>query len=247
MLLDNKNAIITGARRGIGRSTVEVFASQGANVWACARKPDEAFESDMSALSNKYGVKIWPVYFDVTNETEMKEAVQIIRKQKESVDILVNVAGIADDSTSFQMTSIEKMKKVMDVNFFSVSLLSQYVSRLMTRQNSGSIVNIASIAGIDGTPAQYEYASSKAAIIGATKNLARELAPHNIRVNAIAPGMIETDMGAQIDDDLKNAVLSKVIMNRMGRPEEIARVVAFVASDMASYMTGQIIRVDGGM
>ena len=247
MLLDNKNAIITGARRGIGRSTVEVFASQGANVWACARKPDETFESDMSALSNKYGVKIWPVYFDVTNETEMKEAVQIIRKQKESVDILVNVAGIADDSTSFQMTSIEKMKKVMDVNFFSVTLLSQYISRLMTRQNSGSIVNIASIAGIDGTPAQYEYASSKAAIIGATKNLARELASHNIRVNAIAPGMIETDMGAKIDDDLKNAVLSKVIMNRMGRPEEIARVVAFVASDMASYMTGQIIRVDGGM
>ncbi len=216
-------------------------------MWACARKPDETFESDMSALSNKYGVKIWPVYFDVTNETEMKEAVQIIRKQKESVDILVNVAGIADDSTSFQMTSIEKMKKVMDVNFFSVTLLSQYISRLMTRQNSGSIVNIASIAGIDGTPAQYEYASSKAAIIGATKNLARELASHNIRVNAIAPGMIETDMGAKIDDDLKNAVLSKVIMNRMGRPEEIARVVAFVASDMASYMTGQIIRVDGGM
>lgn len=247
MILKGKNAIITGTRRGIGRATVEVFASQGANIWACARSHDNDFEMDMRTVAEKYKVEIWPIYFDVTNENEMKIAVQSIRKQRKSVDVLVNVAGIADDSTSFHMTSIEKMRHVMDVNFFAVTILTQYVSRLMVVQNFGSIINIASIAGFDGAPAQYEYAASKAAIIGGTRNLARELASNNIRVNAVAPGMVATDMGAQIDETLQHSILSKVIMNRLGRPEEIANVVAFLASDLSSYMTGQIIRVDGGM
>lgn len=246
-MLKDKNAIITGARRGIGRATVEVFAKNGSNIWACARRYDENFEQDMKDTAVRYGVQIWPLYFDVLDETQIKDAVQMIRKQKTSVDVLVNVAGIADESTSFQMTQMDKMKHVFDVNFFAVTRLIQYISRLMTRQNSGSIVNISSIAGLDGTPAQYEYAASKAAIIGGTKNLAREFAGNNIRVNSIAPGMIETDMGAQIDDKLKKEILSKVIMKRMGRPEEIANVAAFLASDLSSFMTGQIIRVDGGI
>ena len=246
-MLKGKNAIITGARRGIGRATVETFAKNGANVWACARNYNEVFEQDMINIAEKYNVQIWPVYFDVTDELQIKEAVQLIRKQKISVDTLVNVAGIADESTSFQMTQMAKMKHVFEVNFFSVTRLIQYVSRLMIRQNSGSIVNIASIAGLDGTPAQYEYAASKAAIIGGTKNLAREFAVNNIRVNSVAPGMIETDMGAQIDEELKNDILSKVILKRMGKPEEIANVVAFLASDLSSFMTGQVIRVDGGI
>ena len=128
-----------------------------------------------------------------------------------------------------------------------LTLLTQYVARLMIRQNSGSIVNIASIAGIDGDPAQYEYAASKAAVIGGTKKLARELGSNNIRVNAIAPGMIQTEMGAHIENNLRDEILAKVMMKRMGTPEEIANAIAFVASDMASYMTGQIIRVDGGI
>lgn len=246
-MLSGKNSIITGARRGIGRATVDVFAKNGANVWACARKYDEMFEQDMESIGVKYGVQIWPVYFDVTDEAQVKQAIQTIRKQKVSVDALVNVAGIVDDSTSFQMTQMDKMKHVFEVNFFAVTFLTQYVSRLMVRQNSGSIVNIASIAGLDGAPAQYEYAASKAAIIGGTKNLAREFAANNIRVNSVAPGMIETDMGAQINEELKNDILSKVIMKRMGRPEEIANVAAFLASDLSSFMTGQVIRVDGGI
>lgn len=246
-MLTGKNAIITGARRGIGHATVETFASLGANIWACARKQDSAFEEDMRRLSEKFAVSIWPIYFDVTDEAQVKQAIQMIRKQQVSIDALVNAAGIAEDSTSFQMTSIDKMKRVFDTNFFAVTLLTQYVSRLMARQGRGSIVNISSIAGLDGEPAQYEYAASKAAVAGATRHLARELAPYGIRVNAVAPGMVETEMGAKIEEKLKAHVLSKVIMNRMGKPEEIANTIAFLASDLASYITGQIIRVDGGM
>lgn len=246
-MLEGKNALITGARRGIGRATVETFAAFGANVWACARKQDDSFEEDMQRIADKYGVSIWPVYFDVTDEAQIKQAVQIIRKQKVSIDALVNMAGIVEDSTTFQMTSIDKMKHLFDTNFFAVTLLTQYISRLMARQNSGSIVNIASVAGLDGEPAQYEYAASKAAVVGATKHLARELAVNNIRVNAVAPGMIETEMGAKIEENLRDHMLNKIIMGRMGKPCEIANVVAFLASDYASYMTGQIIRVDGGI
>lgn len=247
MLLSGKNAIITGAAGGIGKATVEYFAANGANVWACELRAGEQFERDMADIADKYGVWIEIVYFDVSDEEQVKEAIKQIRSKKCSIDILANVAGIAAASTSFHMTDMAKMKKVFEINFFALTLLTQYVSRLMLRQNYGSIVNIASIAGIDGDPAQYEYAASKAAVIGGTKKLARELAPYNIRVNAIAPGMIQTDMGAKIEDNLRDEILSKVMMKRMGKPEEIAHAIAFVASDMASYMTGQVIRVDGGM
>lgn len=247
MLLKDKNAIITGAAGGIGRSTVECFAANGANIWACELRGSEKFEKDMADLAEKYGVWIETVYFDVTDEEQVKSAVKRIRSKKCNIDVLANVAGIVAPSTSFPMTDMAKIKKVFEVNFFALTLLTQYVSRLMIRQNSGSIVNIASIAGIDGDPAQYEYAASKAAVIGGTKKLARELAPNNIRVNAIAPGMIQTEMGAHIEDNLRDEILAKVMMKRMGKPEEIANAIAFVASDMASYMTGQVIRVDGGI
>lgn len=248
-MLKNKNAIVTGARRGIGRATVEVFASHGANIWACARTQNDAFEADMQSIAEQYGVSVWPVYFDVTDEDQVKQAVQTIRKQKVSIDALVNVAGIssAGELTSFPMTSIEKMKQVMNVNLFSVTLLTQYISRLMARQNSGSIINLASISGMDCTSAQYEYAASKGAIIAGTRNLARALSSNNIRVNAVAPGLIETDMTSAIDESSKNELLSNVIMKRMGKPSEVAEVIAFLASDLSSYITGQIIRIDGGM
>ena len=206
-MLKEKNAIITGARRGIGRATVEVFAKNGANVWACARAKDEAFEADMSQLAEKYGVEIMPVYFDVTNEAEVKQAIQTIRKTKMSIDVLVNVAGIVGDVASFQMSSMDSIREVMETNFFAVTLLTQYVTRLMTRQNKGSIIYVSSIAGLDGTPSQYAYAASKAALVGAMKNLAREVAANHIRVNAVAPGMIETEMGAQMEAALKTKML----------------------------------------
>lgn len=246
-MLEQKNAVITGAGGGIGMAVVKCFAENGANIWACEFCQNSRIEAEWAKVAEQYGVWIRPVFFDVTDEEQVKEAVKQIRSQKKTVDILANVAGIAAESTSFPMTGMDKMKKVFEVNFFALTLLTQYISRLMMRQNSGSIVNVASIAGIDGDPAQYEYAASKAAVIGGTKKLARELAANHIRVNAVAPGMTETSMGEQIDEALKQEILSKIIMKRMGKPEEIANVIAFLASDCSSYMTGQVIRVDGGM
>lgn len=246
-MLKGKNAIITGARRGIGRATVEVFAENGANVWACARKEDPAFAADMAGLAERYGVWIEPVCFDLTDEVQMKRAVKQIQGEKRPVDILVNNAGVVAQSTSFAMTSITKMKDVFDVNFFSQMLLTQYVTRLMLRQHSGSVVNLTSIAALDGEPAQLEYVGSKAAIAGATRRLARELGEQGIRVNAVAPGVIDTDMGNQMHPELMDHVLRKTVMNRLGTPREIANVIAFLASDRASYVTGQVIRVDGGL
>lgn len=246
-MLQGKNAVITGARRGIGKAAVEVFAKNGANIWACARKKDDIFEQDMRRLEDLYKVEIWPVYFDVTDADGIKAAVQNIRKKKISVDVLVNAAGIAEESASFGMTSMEKMHHTFEVNFFGMTLLTQYISRLMIRQKSGSIINISSVAGIDGRPAQYEYAASKSALIGSTRQLARELGNYNIRVNAVAPGIIDTEMGAQIEETLKKEILADVIMKRIGKPEEVANVIAFLGSSLSAYMTGQIIRVDGGM
>lgn len=246
-MLQGKNAVVTGARKGIGRACVEVFAKNGANIWACARENSDIFEQDMKKIAEKYKVQIWPLYFDMTNEVEIKEAVGSIKKSKVSVDVLANIAGTADESSSFAMTPLERMRHVFEVNFFGMTLLTQYVSRLMVRQKSGSIINISSVAGIEGRPAQHEYAASKGAVIGGVRQLAWELGRYNIRVNAVAPGMVDTKMGAQIAEELREELLTGVILKRMGRPEEIANVIAFLASDLSTYMTGQIIRVDGGI
>lgn len=246
-MLKGKNAIITGARRGIGRAAVEVFAKNGANIWACARRKDDAFEADIKSISEEYDVEIWPVYFDMTNENQMKSAVHQIRNHKKKIDILANIAGIVGEKMSFPMSSIEGMRAVMESNFFSATLLTQYILRLMVRQKSGSIIYVSSIAGLDGIPSQYGYAASKSALIGAMKNLAREVAVNNIRVNVVAPGMIDTDMGTEIEESLRNEMLNKVIMKRLGNPEEVANVLAFLGSDLSSYITAQVVRVDGGV
>ncbi len=247
-MLQGKNAIITGARRGIGKAVVEVFAKNGANIWACAKNFDDDFEAEMVKLAEKYKVQIWPVYFDLLDENQIKAGVSEIKKQNNQIDVLVNVAGIADESTSFVMSPLEKMKKVFDINFWGGTLLTQYVARLMMRNQTGNIIHISSVAGIDGILGQYEYVASKAAVNGAgVRQLARELWQYGIRVNGVAPGIVETRMGGQISDSLKRETLQHVIMQREGKPEEIANVVAFLASDLSSYMTGQIIRVDGGM
>lgn len=246
MILRGKNAVITGANRGIGKKTVEVFAAQGAHIWACARKQTEEFEEYVRFLSKKYQVLIEPIYFDLGNSEEIKEAMRLIMATRRDIDILVNNAGIVAESKLFHMTTIDEMKEIFEVNFFAPMLITQYISKKMLRQRRGSIINMASIAALDGEPAQLEYVSSKAALIGATKKLAIELGENGIRVNAIAPGVTDTDMGHEIKEEILRLTLNKTVMKRMGTTDEIANLILFLASDLASYITGQVIRVDGG-
>lgn len=246
-MLKGKNTVITGARRGIGRATVEVFAENGANIWACARKKDAMFEQDMARIAEAHGVQIEPVYFDLTDEAQIKQAIKQIQSTKRPVDILVNNAGVMPENSLFVMIPAAKLRETFELNFFSQMILTQYISRLMIRKHSGSIINLSSMAAIDGAKAQLGYVGSKAAIAGATKQLSIELGEHGIRVNAVAPGVIESDMSGQIEGTVMQNILSKTVMKRIGNPREVANVIAFLASDQASYVTGQIIRVDGGL
>lgn len=247
MMLAGKNAVITGARRGIGRACVEVFAEQGANVWACARAHDMAFEADMAELASRHGVWIEPVCFDLAHEDQIKDAVKIIRSRKTAIDALVNNAGAIPRSASFSMMSGDSLRDIFEVNFFKQMILTQYIARVMVKQGSGAIVNVSSIAALDGEPGQFEYAASKAAMAGAAKRLAVELGEHGIRSNAVAPGIIDTDMAAEMEAGLMERVIGSTSLKRKGTPREIASLIAFLASDMASYITGQVIRADGGM
>lgn len=246
-LLKGKTAVVTGCGRGIGRALLETFARQGADVWACARKPDERFAADAAALAAETGTTITPLYADLSDAAQVKEAGKAIASAKRPVDVLVNNAG-AIHTALFQMTPVEKMKELFEVNFFSQMLLTQYVVKLMTRQRSGSIVNLSSSAALEGNEGRSAYAASKAALIAATRVMSRELAPHGVRVNAIAPGLTRTDMMASsTPEDALAATLRRVDMRRVGRPEEIANAALFLASDLSSYITGQVLRVDGGM
>jgi len=246
-LLTNKNAVITGCSRGIGKAIMETFAENGANIWACIRKPSEEFTELIEEMALKFNITITPVYFDFTDTEQIKEGMRTILESKKSVDILINNAGVIPESTLFQMTTIDKMKKVFEVNFFSQMLISQYIIRKMVKQNSGSIVNISSIAGLDGDPGQLEYVASKAAMIGATKKLANDFSKYNIRVNSVAPGITQTDMINEMNNETMQSFLCKSNMRRSGQPVEIAQAVLFLACSMSSFITGQVLRVDGGI
>lgn len=244
-MLQGKNAVITGARRGIGRATVECFAGYGANVWACARQPDEAFEADMAGLAEKYGVWIKPVYFDLADSAGMEAAVKGILREKLPVDVLVNNAGMPQGGTLFT-TSMTKLRETFEVNFFAQIALMQYFGKYMLRKRSGSIVNVASVGGLEHNPGYLAYGSGKAALIWATRSCAKELAPHGVRVNAIAPGLVDTEMGNYRNPEELNKVLARTPAGRMAEPEEVAESIAFLAGDRASYITGEILSVDGG-
>ncbi len=247
MLLKGKTAIVTGCNRGIGKAILKVFAKNGANIWACVREQDDGFTDYIENLTKDTGVTISPLYFDLAYVEQVKVGVKTIMSAKQSVDILVNNAGIIHTSL-FQMTPVDKMKEVFEINFFSQMLLTQYISKIMTRQKSGSIVNISSSAAIEGNEGRTAYGASKAAMICSTKVMAKELAQHNIRVNAIAPGLTETDMMREsTPEDALETTLQRTCMKRVGRPEEIANAVLFLSSELSTYITGQVLRVDGGM
>jgi 3-oxoacyl-[acyl-carrier protein] reductase len=246
MLLKGKNAVITGCLKGIGRTTLDVFAQNGANIWACVQFPDGEFETHIKNLEKEFDVIITPVFFDLTDAEQIKSGMKTIISAKKKIDVLVNIAGVTY-SALFHMTTMEKMKWVFEIDFFSQMIITQYLSKVMMMQKSGSIINVSSISAIDGNAGQVAYSSAKAALIGATKTLAEELSEHQIRVNAIAPGVIKTDMTSELPQDKFDKLIKKTNNGRAGTPKEVADTLLFLASDMSSYVTGQIIRVDGGI
>lgn len=245
-LLQGRNAIITGCGRGIGRSIVEIFSSEGASIWACARRKSEEFENAMTELSMKYQVSIKPVYFDLADREQLKAAVKTIMSDKKDVDILVNNAGITYNAL-FQMSTLDKINEILDINFISPFLFTQYIVKMMLRKRSGSIINISSSAALDGNSGRSVYGASKAALLCATRSLAAELGDQGIRANVIAPGITRTEMLSSMTEDVVDKTIMGTNLKRVGEPWDIANAALFLASDLSSYITGQVIRVDGGM
>lgn len=244
-MLKGKNAIITGSNRGIGWATVEIFAQNHSNIWACARIQDDLFEKRLNELSERYNVNITAVYCDVANQEEVKNAFKLITQDTKKIDVLVNNAGISVEKL-MSMTTINQIREVMEVNYFSQVSLAQMASRYMIKSRGGSIVNIASVAGMDPEQGGLAYGGSKAAVLFSTKTMALELGQYGVRVNAVSPGFIETDMWNNRNEGVRDKILKETPLGRQGKPEEVAETILFLASDMSSYITGQNIIVDGG-
>jgi 3-oxoacyl-[acyl-carrier protein] reductase len=244
-LLAGKTILITGCNRGIGYEIAKLFVSNGALVYANARK-NGSLNDLVSELPNEFSENIIPVYFDVNDSYKLKQVFLRIIKENKRLDCLVNNAGIMKDALIGMVTK-ELMLELFETNVFAVMDLTQYAVRLMRRENYGSIINISSIAGISGNEGQIAYSSSKGAVNSMTKTAAKELAKYNIRVNAIAPGVIDTDLISGIDQDKLNLIKSKIGMGRPGNPNDVANLALFLASDLSSYITGQIICVDGSI
>lgn len=244
--MEKKTVLITGCNRGIGKEAVRLFAENGYNLICCIRKENEEFSSFVNGLKDQYTVGVEILYFDMTDEDSIKEALKPILKERRQIDVLINNAGIATGGF-LQMTSIKQLKEVFQINYFSHVLITQLITKLMMRQKSGCVINMGSVAGLDNFAGYTAYGASKAAMMSFTRTIARELAPYNIRVNSIAPGLTDTGMAGQMEEKAWKEMVERTDMNRLGKPNEIAQMMLFLASDEASFITGQIYRVDGGM
>ncbi len=243
--LNGKVAIVTGGSRGIGKEVAKKLASLGSNlVINYTSKEEEALitKNEVESL----GIKCITTKCDVSNSDEVNQMVDLAIKEFGQVDILVNNAGITKDGLLMRMKE-EDFDKVIDVNLKGVFNCTKAVTKPMMKKKYGKIINMASVVGIIGNAGQANYCASKAGVIGFTKSTARELASRNININAIAPGFIDTDMTKVLSDEVKQSMLNNIPKNTFGKPEDVANVVAFLASDMSNYVTGQVINVDGGM
>ncbi|MDD3877476.1 MAG: 3-oxoacyl-[acyl-carrier-protein] reductase [Bacteroidales bacterium] len=244
-LLQNKTALITGGSRGIGRAIALKFAVQGANV----AFSDIAYDENAQSLENELkalGVKAKAFVSDASSYDESEKLVNAIVEEFGQIDILVNNAGITRDNLLMRMNELD-WDLVIKVNLKSAFNLTKAVQRFMLKQRSGSIINMASVVGVSGNAGQSNYSASKAGLIGFTKSIAKELGSRNVRCNAIAPGYIQTDMTAKLNDEVRDAWIQNIPLRRGGVPEDVANVALFLASDLAGYVSGQVINVCGGM
>ena len=245
MLLTGKTAIVTGGSRGIGRAIALCLAAESANVAVIYAGNTAAAEETLQAITDKGGKAI-SIQCDVANEDTVTAMVKQVKEQFGSIDILVNNAGITRDGLLMRMKTAD-WQAVLDTNLTGTFFCTKAVTKWMMKQRSGAIVNLTSVVGLTGNAGQANYAAAKSGIIGFTKSVAKELASRGIRANAVAPGCIDTDMTAVLSDAVKEEMLKTIPLGRVAQPEEVAKAVLFLVSDCASYITGQVLNVDGGM
>ena len=245
MLLTDKTAVVTGGSRGIGRAIAVALAAEGAKVAVIYAGNAAAAEETLSLIKEQGGEAV-AMPCDVADDAAVSDMINAVKEQFGSVDILVNNAGITRDGLLMRMKEGD-WQAVLDTNLTGVFHCTKAVTKLMMKQRSGAIINITSVVGQTGNAGQANYAAAKAGMIGFTKSVAKELASRGIRVNAVAPGCIDTDMTAVLSDAVKEDMLKSIPLGRVAQPEEVAKAVVFLASDNASYITGQVLNVDGGM
>lgn len=244
--LIDRTAVVTGASRGIGLAVLTALAKEGANIIACSSKSSDELDILYRNVAEKYCVDVTPVYFNLADESSVKLGMKKIRDLNVVVDILVNNAGVSHMSL-VPFTKMDDLHRVFQINFFSQFLIVQNMLGLLKKSSHASIVNMASVAGIDGGVGVSAYAAAKASMISLTKVLAQECSQMKIRVNAVAPGMINTEMASQMGEKAINEMISTSAAKRLGSSDEIANAVVFLASDDSSYINGQVLRVDGGI
>ncbi|MDT0646646.1 3-oxoacyl-[acyl-carrier-protein] reductase [Zunongwangia sp. F260] len=244
-LLEEKNAIITGGSRGIGRGIAKVFAEHGANVaftYASSAQAAEELEKELSGM----GIKAKGYKSNAASFEEAQELIKNVAKDFGAIDVLVNNAGITKDNLLMRMSE-EDFDQVIEVNLKSIFNMTKAIQRTMLKQRSGSIINMSSVVGVKGNAGQANYAASKAGIIGFSKSMALELGSRNIRTNVIAPGFIETEMTEKLDEKTVEGWRDSIPLKRGGTPEDIANACVFLGSDLSTYVTGQVLHVNGGM
>ena len=243
-----RTVIITGCNRGIGNAILKRFAKEdGVCILAHARKETPGFLSDIAAVKESNpGIEIVPFYCDLSDKEAVNSSFSELLKTYKKIDVLVNNAGVVMPNTAFLMMDDNTLRTSFEVNFFAQVKITQIVCRAMIRNKGGAIVNMASIAAFTGVEGQFEYTCGKAAIVGMTNRLSKELAAYHIRVNAVAPGMINTDMIMQMEDNMREDLIKRTVSKRLGEPEEIANAVYYLASDEASFVNGQTLLVNGG-